>query len=58
MTEKQIKAWENVVGNLSQSILGDEDSKVKVISEWLQSIRDTPSLSDTVFLTRTFLFKK
>lgn len=56
--EKQIDAWKDVVGNLSQSILGDEDFKVGVISEWLQSIRNTPASSDTTFLVRTFLLKK
>ena len=58
INEKQINAWKDVVGNLSQDILGDEDFKVSVISEWLQSIRDTPASSDTTFLVRTFLLKK
>ena len=56
--EKQIFAWQDVVGNLSQSIFGDEDFKVKIISNWLRSIRDTPASSDTTFLVRTFLFRR
>lgn len=34
------RSWQNVVGNLYQSILGTHEFKVEVITEWLSDIRD------------------
>ena len=55
MTEKHISAWEDVVLNLAGSILGSPDSKRKVISKWLDEIRDTPEAELTDDIVRKFL---
>lgn len=57
MTEEQFNAWKKVIDILSQDVLGDEDSKVKIVSEQLQAIRDTSQLNNTTFLVRTILSK-
>lgn len=55
MDDREREAWDSVVGNLSQCILGDDDFKVRVISGWLDVIRGADLKCDSVFLTRLFL---
>jgi hypothetical protein len=43
------QSWQNVVGNLYQSIWGTHDERVATITEWMTEIADTPSYNiDTI----------
>lgn len=43
-----IESWQNVVGNLYQSILGSHEERVLVISTWLSDIKSTPADETTI----------
>lgn len=48
------ESWTNVVLNLRYNILGSEEEKKKIITEWLNDIRSTGNVTTNFIVDKVF----